>query len=66
MSDGENLLQTIKTVIHDVVAPDVRELKVKVDALDKRINSVETNLREQISTLRDTLPNKAQRISGRF
>ncbi len=64
MSDGENLLQTVKTVIQDVVAPDVRELKVKLDGLDKRIDSVETNLEKRISSVETNLEKRISSVEA--
>lgn len=34
MADTENILQTVKTTIQDIVAPDVRELKVRMTSLE--------------------------------
>ena len=41
MSETENILQTIKTTIQDLVAPDVRELKAQMAALQSRMTSLE-------------------------
>ncbi|WP_419804771.1 hypothetical protein [Terriglobus sp.] len=51
MSNGENIIQSVKTAIQDVVAPDVRELKVKTDALKDQIVAVDRRLSEQIASL---------------
>lgn len=34
----ENLRETLQHAIHDVIAPDVRELKVRVASLEKRMD----------------------------
>jgi hypothetical protein len=43
---SENLLQTLQQLVQDVIAPDVRELKVRVSSLEKqmdvRFDSVDT------------------------
>ena len=41
MSNSDNIIQTIKTTIQDVVAPDVRELKVRLDSVDKRLDGLD-------------------------
>ena len=51
MSNGENIVQSVKTAIQDVVAPDVRELKVKTEALREQITSVDKRLSEQIASV---------------
>lgn len=37
MADTENILQTMKTTVQDVVAPDLRELKVRMTSLEDQI-----------------------------
>ena len=34
MSETENILQTIKTTVQDLVAPDVREMKVRMASME--------------------------------
>ncbi len=41
MSETENVLQTIKTTVQDIVAPDVRELKVRMLGLEGRMSGLE-------------------------
>jgi chromosome segregation ATPase len=41
---AENTLQTAQGFLQDVLAPDVRELKVKVDALSKRIDDLDKRI----------------------
>jgi len=43
---AENAVQSVQSLIQDVLAPDLRELKVKVDALDKRSDSFEKHISE--------------------
>ncbi len=35
---SENLLQTLQQLVQDVIAPDVRELKVRVSSLEKQMD----------------------------
>jgi mannitol/fructose-specific phosphotransferase system IIA component (Ntr-type) len=35
---SENVLQTLQQLIQDVIAPDVRELKVRVASLEKQMD----------------------------
>ena len=35
---SENVLQTLRQLIQDVIAPDVRELKVRVASLEKQMD----------------------------
>jgi hypothetical protein len=37
---SENLLQTLQQLVQDVIAPHVRELKVRVASLEKQIESL--------------------------
>ena len=37
MADTENILQTLKNTVQDIVAPDVRELKVRMTSLEDTI-----------------------------
>ena len=37
MSESENILQTIKTTVQDFVAPDVRELKLRMTSLEDQV-----------------------------
>ena len=34
---SDNILQTLQHLVQDVIAPDVRELKMRVDSLEKQI-----------------------------
>jgi hypothetical protein len=45
---SENILQTLQNLVQDVIAPDVRELKVRVASLERdmdlRFNAVDQRL----------------------
>lgn len=47
---NENVLQTLQQLVQDVIAPDVRELKVRQSALEKQSETQYKALQEQIST----------------
>ena len=65
MSNGENIVQSVKTAIQDVVAPDVRELKVKTEALREQITSVDKRLSEQIASLERHMGEKFEASAAR-
>ena len=46
---SDNSLQTLQTAVQDVIAPDVRELKVKVAALQEQSRVQYEALRQQIA-----------------
>jgi hypothetical protein len=45
---SDNILQTLQQLVQDVIAPDVRELKVRVASLEKQMD-VRFNAMEQKS-----------------
>jgi phosphate uptake regulator len=45
---ADNVLQTLQQLIQDVIAPDVRELKVRVSALEKQMDTRFTAVEKQI------------------
>ena len=58
----ENLLQTLQQLVQDVIAPDVRELKVRAsalekqgesqfEALDKRMDNLQKQMETQYTAL---------------
>ncbi|HEY5056495.1 MAG TPA: hypothetical protein VII58_10055 [Acidobacteriaceae bacterium] len=52
---SDNALQTLQHVIQDVLAPDVRELKVRVSSIEKQMETQYNSLRDQMSSLHDQL-----------
>ena len=54
---ADNVLETLQHVIQDVIAPDVRELKVRLASLEKQsetqYNSLEKKSDTQYNSLRD-------------
>lgn len=43
----DNALQTLQHAIQDVIAPDVRELKVRVASIEKQMETQYNSLRDQ-------------------
>jgi len=67
---AENALQTAQSFMQDVIAPDVRELKVKVDSLDKRIDSLERHMNQRFEALEKRMDERfaefEKRMDDRF
>lgn len=60
---SDNVLQTTQKFIQDVLAPDVRETKVRVGELDKRLTSQVGELDRRLSERIDMLE---KRMDERF
>ena len=45
---SDNVLQTLQKLVQDVVAPDVRELKVRVESLEKSMETRFESLEKQM------------------
>jgi len=48
---SDNVLQTLQQLVQDVIAPDVRELKVRQDSFEKRVEERFNSVERQISSL---------------
>jgi len=48
---SDNILQTLQHLVQDVIAPDVRELKVRLNSLDKQIDSLEKQIDVRFNAL---------------
>lgn len=46
-----NLLQTLQQLVQDVIAPDVRELKVRVTSLEKQVDSLEKHMEARFTAM---------------
>lgn len=55
---SENDLQTLQHLIQDVIAPDVRELKVRLTSLEKQFDTRVTSLEKQVDIRFDALDQK--------
>ncbi|GGG97302.1 hypothetical protein [Silvibacterium dinghuense] len=51
----DNVLQTLQHAIQDVIAPDVRELKVRVSSIEKQMETQYNALQKQIETTSNSL-----------
>ncbi len=49
----DNVLQTLQQLIQDVIAPDVRELKVRMTALEKQFDAAEKQNEARFDALHD-------------
>jgi hypothetical protein len=47
----DNVLQTLQQLIQDVIAPDVRELKVRVSGVAKQLEGLEKRMEHQFTSL---------------
>jgi hypothetical protein len=45
----DNVLQTLQQFIQDVIAPDVRELKVRVSSVERQIDHLEKQMEYQFA-----------------
>ena len=43
----DNVLQTLQHAVQDVIAPDVRELKIRVASIEKQMETQYNSLRDQ-------------------
>lgn len=51
MSEAENILQTIRSAIQDFIAPELREIKVRLDSIEK---VQEMQFRALLSAIRES------------
>ena len=66
MSGSENLLQTVKTISRIVVAPDVRELKVRMGSLDRRIDSLDGQMKAQFDAVKTQLEAQKKQSEAQY
>ena len=52
---SDNVLQTLQKLVQDVIAPDVRELKVRVEGLEKQMEARFASIEKQIEANTKTL-----------
>lgn len=55
----DNVLETLQKFLQDVIAPDVRELKVRVATLETRMD-------ERFASLRETMTSRFDVVDARF
>jgi hypothetical protein len=65
---SDNLLQTLQQLVQDVIAPDVRELKVRVASLEKqvdvRFNALEQRMDAQFKAIEGQFKGIESRFKG--
>jgi capsule polysaccharide export protein KpsE/RkpR len=59
---SENVLKTLQQLVQDVIAPDVRELKVRVVALEKQMDANHQALSEKIDSQTAQMKSQFQAI----
>ena len=63
---SENLLQTLQHLIQDVIAPDVRELKVRVASLEKQMDVRFDSVDSRFKSFDDRFDAMEKRSSAQF
>ena len=67
---AENVLQTLQQLVQDVIAPDVRELKVRVaanhESLTEKIDSVAKRFDSKIDSLAERLDSRIDSLTERL
>lgn len=54
----DNVLETLHHAIQDVIAPDVRELKVRVSSIERHMETQYTSLRAEMQTQHEASRNR--------
>lgn len=65
----DNVLETLHHAIQDVIAPDVRELKVRVSSIERQMETQYTSLRAEMqpnTRLRETSRTQTSKRSWRL
>ena len=67
---ADNVLQTLQRLVQDVIAPDVRELKVRMAAfeksMDERFTSFEKSVDERFTSVNERFTSLERSVSERF
>ena len=67
---SDNALQTLQQLVQDVIAPDVRELKVRVSSTEKtvesRFGSLEKDVDVRFNALQREMDTRFDAIDQRF
>ncbi len=67
---SDNLLQTLQHLVQDVIAPDVRELKVRLSSFEKLVDERFASLSKEIDTrfasLEERLDSQAKQHQAQF
>lgn len=67
---ADNVLETIQKLVQDVIAPDVRELKARVDSLehrmDDRFKALEQRMDDRFAIVDQKFSAMDQKIDAKF
>ena len=63
---SDNLLQTLQQLVQDVIAPDVRELKVRLNSLEKQIEVRFNAVDQRFDSVDQRFGSFEQKIDARF
>lgn len=59
---ADNVLETVQKLLQNVIAPDLRELKVRMDSLEKRIDDRFHAVDERFKAMEEMNSNNFERI----
>ena len=63
---SDNILQTLQHLVQDVIAPDVRELKVRLNSLEKQIEVRFNAVNQRFDSVDQRFGSFEQKIDARF
>jgi hypothetical protein len=63
---SDNILQTLQHLVQDVIAPDVRELKVRLNSLEKQIEVRFNAVDQRFDSVDQRFGSFEQKIDARF
>jgi flagellar capping protein FliD len=63
---SDNVLQTLQQLVQDVIAPDVRELKVRLTSLEKQIDVRFTAVDGRFTSVDSRFDALEQKLDARF
>jgi len=63
---ADNVLETIQKLVQDVIAPDVRELKARLDGFEKRTDDRFKSIDERFTSLERNLNDRFDSFESRI
>ena len=63
---ADNALQSVQKLLQDLIAPDVRETKVRVEELEKRMDAQFASLRTESSTQFESVQHQFGNVQHQF
>jgi outer membrane murein-binding lipoprotein Lpp len=63
---SENVLKTLQQLVQDVIAPDVRELKVRVASLEKQMDANHQALSDKMDLIAGNLDNRIGSLESKM